>query len=368
MLEMGVGFTLGHLAPTAFLEESLHEAVDVRGADILRDVANFLESLVVMLLDGDRAAIEIREGMPMRGQSEIDAVDLTHPVERIEEGLEWVGEVRNSSDMRCDGGQDMIAGQERARFGIVQTDVIGGMAGCVEYEPFPAGQFDDVAVFDMVRNGREEFAATDGGEIEPSQSLSNFASFRSAFPRSRRRDAFEGAKEIAYRVLCTTPVAFEQFHVNGQIVDRRFAVMIVGTVIMGMGIRMISRVTDLIRRPPEMESPMRHDLGTRLLVDTDRTTEMIGMGMGNENRVDVTGFEASLFEAVQNRIPGSGAGESGIDHGGAVVIDQGVHIHMAQAGNADGQLHAKNVLRDFRDLLLGVFLLLSFRSAHDRRL
>lgn len=209
MLEMGVGLTLGHLAPTAFFEESLHEAVDVGGADILRDIANFLESIVVMLLDGDRAAIEIREGMPMRGQSEINAVDLTHSVERIEEGLEWVGEIRNPSDMRRDGGQNMIAGQERARFGIVQADVIGSMAGCVEYEPFAASQFDDVAVFDMVRDGREEFAATDGGEIEPSQSLSNFTSLRSAFPRGRRRDALERAKEIAYGVLCTTPVAFE---------------------------------------------------------------------------------------------------------------------------------------------------------------
>lgn len=177
MLEMGVGLTLGHLAPTAFLKESLHEAVDVGGADILRDVANFIESFVVMFLDGDRAATEVREGMTMRGQSEVDAVDLAHPVERIEEGLEWVGEVGNPSDMRRDGGQNMIAGQERTGFGIMQTDVIGGMAGCVEYEPFASSQFDHIAVFDMVCDGREEFTATNGGEIEPSQSLANFASF-----------------------------------------------------------------------------------------------------------------------------------------------------------------------------------------------
>ena len=135
-----------------------------------------------------------------------------------------------------------------------------------------------------------------------------------------------------------------------------------------MRMGMISRATDLIRGAPEMKSPMRHDLGARLLVDTDRPTEMIGMGMGNEDRVDVTGFEAGLFEAVQNCIPGRGAWEPGIDQGGAVVIDQGIHVYVAQAGNVDRQLHAKNVLRDFRDLLLGVFLLLSFRSAHDLRL
>lgn len=82
---------------------------------------------------------------------------------------------------------------------------------------------------------------------------------------------------------------------NGQIVDRRFTVVIVGTVSMRMGMIMISCVTDLIRGSPEMESPMRHDLGARLLVDTDRPTEMIGMGMGNENRVDVSGFEACLL-------------------------------------------------------------------------
>jgi len=117
-----------------------------------------------------------------------------------------------------------------------------------------------------------------------------------------------------------------------------------------------------------MESPMCHDLGARLLVDTDRTSKMIGMGMGNENRVDMTGFETGLFEAMLDRIPCGRSGEARVDQGGAVVIDQGVHVHMTQSGDADREFHAKNVLRDLGDLFPGVFLLLSFRFAHDHRL
>ena len=117
-----------------------------------------------------------------------------------------------------------------------------------------------------------------------------------------------------------------------------------------------------------MECPMRHDLGARLLVDTHSPSEMIGMGMGNEYRVDMAGLEAGLLEAMLDRIPCGRSGKARVDQGGAVVIDQGVHVHMAQSGNADRQLHAKNVLRDLRDLFSCVFLLLSFGSAHDHRL
>ena len=103
-------------------------------------------------------------------------------------------------------------------------------------------------------------------------------------------------------------------------------------------------------------------------MDTYGTPEMIGVGMGNEDGVDMTGLEASLLQAMQDRIPGGGSGESRVDQCGAVVIDQRVHVHMAQSGNADRELHAKNIFRDFADLFLCVFLLLSFRSTHDPRL
>lgn len=365
---MCVGFALGHLAPAPFSKESLHEAVDVGGADVFGDVADFLESLVVMLLDGVRTTLEIREGMAVRGQRKLDTADLTDSIEGVEEGFERIGEVRNAADMRSDRGQDMIASQERAGLGIMQADVIGGMARRVKYEPFSAGQFDDIAVFDVVCDRWKEFAAPEGGEVEPSQSLSNLASLRWALPGGRRGDPLEGAKEVSQRVLCAATVALEQLHVNGQIVDRRFAVMIVGTVHMRVPMRVCTGVAFLFRGAPEMKGPMGHDFGAGLLVDTYGTPEMIGVRMGNEDGVDVAGLEASLPQAMQDRIPGGGSGETRVDQGGAVIIDQCVHVHMAQPGNDDRQLHAKNVLRDLADLFAGVFLLLSLRSAHDARL
>ena len=117
-------------------------------------------------------------------------------------------------------------------------------------------------MFDVVRDRRQKFTATQGGEVEPSQSLSDLASFRRALPRGRRRDAFEGAKKVPQRALRTSTVALEQLHVNGEIVDRRFAVMIVGTVHMCVPMRMLTGVTFAFRGTPEMKGPMGHDFGT----------------------------------------------------------------------------------------------------------
>lgn len=117
-----------------------------------------------------------------------------------------------------------------------------------------------------------------------------------------------------------------------------------------------------------MKGTMGHDLRTRLLVKTHGTAEMIGMGMRNEDGMDMPRLETGLSQAMQDGIPRGDPGEARVDQGSAVVVDQGVHVHMAQSGNADRQLHTKNILRDFRDLFLGVFLFLSFRFAHDLRL
>ena len=63
----------------------------------------------------------------------------------------------------------MVARQERAGLGIMQTDVIGCMTGRMQDEPFPTGQLEDVAVLDVMRDGRKKFAAADRREIEPAQ-------------------------------------------------------------------------------------------------------------------------------------------------------------------------------------------------------
>jgi len=81
MLEMRVGFTLGHLTPAAFAEEPLHEGVDVRSPDVLRNRADFLEAIVMMFLDRVRAPLQILEGVAMGGQRKIHVTDLADSVE-----------------------------------------------------------------------------------------------------------------------------------------------------------------------------------------------------------------------------------------------------------------------------------------------
>ena len=92
---------------------------------------------------------------------------------------------------------------------------------------------------------------------------------------------------------------------------------------------------------------------------------MVGMGVGDEDGVDVAGGEAGLLQAVGDRVPGPGVGETRIDDGDAVLVDHGVHVDVAQPGNPDRELHAQDVLRDLADLVACVFLLLAFRLLHD---
>ena len=106
---MCIGFALGHLAPASLSKESLHEAVDVSGSNLFCNIADFIESLVVMFLDRLGASLEIREGMTVRGKREFDAADFTNAIERIKERLEWIGQIGDAADMRRDRGQDVIA-------------------------------------------------------------------------------------------------------------------------------------------------------------------------------------------------------------------------------------------------------------------
>jgi len=246
----------------------------------------------------------------------------------------------------------------------METDVIRSVAGRVKREPLTAREFDDISMLDVMRDGREEFAAADGCEVEPAQPMSYLSSFRGALPRCRGRNALQGTEEIAHRIQSTTAVALQQFHVNTQIVDRSFAVVIRRTMNVGVPTGMAS----LDRGAAEMKRAMGHDLGARFFVDANSATEMIRMGMGDKHRMDMSRLETGLFEPMLDGVPGCGPGEAWVDQCCAVVIDQRVHVYMAESGNVDRQLHAKNVLRDLADFFLGVFLFLSFRSAHCPRL
>ena len=171
-------------------------------------------------------------------------------------------------------------------------------------EPFTTREFDDVAMFDVMRHGREEFAATDGRETQPAQPMSKFRALGRSLPRRWGRDAFERAEKIVKRVLRSSPIAFELFHVDREVVHGGFAVMIVRAMNMSVSVRMLSAVTHLLRWATEMKGAMRHDLRTALFVDLHGATEMVRMRMGDEDGVDIFGREPGLFQPMTDRIPG----------------------------------------------------------------
>ncbi len=116
----------------------------------------------------------------------------------------------------------------------------------------------------------------------------------------------------------------------------------------------------------EMESAVGHDPGAGFLGDLDGASEMVWMRVGDEDRMDMARLEAGLLQAVLDRVPGILPRKSRVDDRGALVIDERVHVDVAQARDPNRELHAKDVLRDLGDLLLSIFLFLSLRFCHGR--
>ena len=129
-----------------------------------------------------------------------------------------------------------------------------------------------------------------------------------------------------------------------------------------------TRMSFAIRGATKMKGAMSDDLCAGFLVDPHCATEMIRVGMCDEDRVDMTRLEVCLLQAMHDGVPGLVARESWIDHGDAVPIHHRVHVDVPEARDLDRQLHAKDILRDLGDFLLCVFLFLSFRLAHYARL
>lgn len=267
----------------------------------------------------------------------------------------------------------MIAREERPRLGVMQTNMVRRMPGRVLDEPFTAGEFDDVTMFDVMRHGRHEFASADGCGRKPARAVPKIGTFLRPFPGSRCRDSLQGAKDIAQRILRAPAIALEEFHVDRQIVDGCFGVMVFASVHMRMSTPMPHFLGARVslapsRRAPEMESTVGDDLGAGFFVDAHGAPEMVRVRMRNEHRVNMPGLKVRLLQAMHDGIPGAGARQARIDDGDAVPIDHGIHIHMSEAGDANRQLHAKDILGDLSDAFLRVFLFLSFRLAHYTRL
>ncbi len=112
---------------------------------------------------------------------------------------------------------------------------------------------------------------------------------------------------------------------------------------------------------------MGDDVGARLVPEPHRTAVVVGMRMGDDDRVHVGHQIAGPAEAVDERSLGLVTRKTGIDHRRAVLVLQQTAVHMAETRHGDRQLTTQNPVRHLGDLGRRILLLLLVRSWWTRR-
>ena len=93
------------------------------------------------------------------------------------------------------------------------------------------------------------------------------------------------------------------------------------------------------------------DVGAGDLSQLGAATEVVGVGVGDDDRVHSLDRNLGLLQPGHERVPRLGAGESGVDEGDTVTVDEGIAVDVTEAGQRDRQLHPQDAIRDLRDLL-----------------
>ena len=67
--------------------------------------------------------------------------------------------------------------------------------------------------------------------------------------------------------------------------------------------------------------------------------------------VDVVDLEAGVLEALLHGLPRGRAGHADVDDGEAAIVEEAVHVHVAQARHRDRQLHPDDAVAQVGDRL-----------------
>ncbi len=106
------------------------------------------------------------------------------------------------------------------------------------------------------------------------------------------------------------------------------------------------------------ERLVRDDVGAGFVAESHGAAEVVGVRVGDDDRVDVVDGEAGAPETVDEMVPRLGAGEAGIDDGDAPLVLQHVAVHVAEPRHVDGQLGPHDSGGDLADLGRRLLLLL----------
>jgi hypothetical protein len=80
----------------------------------------------------------------------------------------------------------------------------------------------------------------------------------------------------------------------------------------------------------EAETPMRDNGSAKLLNETLSTTKVVGVRMGDQYGMNVLRQQLRLPQPMLYRLPGDRTRQPGIDEGSAILVQQGIHVHVAE--------------------------------------
>ena len=223
----------------------------------------------------------------------------------------------------------MVAGEHHAELGVVQAEVVVGVARRVHGHPFAARQFDRLPVDERPRRLWR-------GE----RRVHRFTGREDAVEELLRRPAATSAPRCRFGEV--------PLHRRGAIVGR--------VDVEGGGILVSGEIGPVEHRAKRL---VRDDVGAGFVAQSHGTAEVVGVRVGDDDRVDVVDGEPGAPEAVDEVVPRFRAGEAGIDDGDAPFVLQHVAVHVAEPRHVDGQLCPQHSGGDLGDLGRRLFLLLS---------
>ena len=115
---------------------------------------------------------EIGERVTVSRQRYRHIGNVGHSPQRLEEQGERVAVRRQTADVRCDRWQHMVAGEHHAELGVVQAQVVEGVARGVDRDPLATGELDGLAVDETHgRPGRGECTSFGAATADPFEEL-----------------------------------------------------------------------------------------------------------------------------------------------------------------------------------------------------